>query len=121
MLQALVSTASRLLNNLSRTFLVERLPGPDLVLSAPPKSYQRLERVRVTDQVCRTMFEEFAAHRRSQRGDEEIGTVVKRDLRRVGHRGSDVLGIGGQVLPVRGSDRDAVVAHQGRRHLVLNR
>ena len=30
----------------------------------------------MTDQVCRTLFEEFGEHRRSQRGEEEIGWVL---------------------------------------------
>jgi proteasome lid subunit RPN8/RPN11 len=80
MLQALVSTASRLLNHLSRSLLGERLPPAELVpptdRRAAPKVYSRLQRVRVTDQVCRTMFEEFGEHHRSGRGDEEIGWVL---------------------------------------------
>jgi proteasome lid subunit RPN8/RPN11 len=76
MLQALVSTACRLLNNLSRTPLGERLPAQELLLGPVPKTFRRLERVLVTDQVCRTMFEEFEEHQRSERGDEEIGWVL---------------------------------------------
>lgn len=76
MFKALVSTACRLLNDLSRTLLGERLPAPELFVPAVPKKYHRLERVLVTDEVCRTLFEEFAEHRRGERGEEEIGWVL---------------------------------------------
>jgi proteasome lid subunit RPN8/RPN11 len=76
MLLALASSARRLLDDLSRRFLGERLPATDLLPPAAAKAYRKLERVRVTDQVCRTLFEEFAEHRRSERGDEEIGWVL---------------------------------------------
>jgi len=103
MLQALVSSACRLLNHLSRTLQGERLPPPELLASTAPKTYRRLERVRVTDQVCRTMFEEFGAHRRSERGDEEIGWVL------LGVREeSEALVLA--TLPA-GANRSAGVAH----------
>jgi len=103
MLPALVSSACRLLNHLSRTLLGERLPPPELLAPPAPKTYRRLERVRVTDQACRTMFEEFAAHRRSQRGDEEIGWVL------LGVREErDALVLA--TLPA-GANRSAGVAH----------
>jgi len=76
MLQALVSSACRWLNNYCGNFLGERLPGPELLPPNNRKIYQSVERVRVTDQVCRTLFEEFAEHRRSDRGEEEIGWVL---------------------------------------------
>src|SRR4051812_18504100 len=43
---------------------------------APPRRYERLQRVIVSDEVCRTLFEEYAIHRHSQRGDEETGWVL---------------------------------------------
>jgi len=55
----------------------ERLPGPELFAPTTAKSdYRRLQRVVVTDEVNQTFFEEFAAHRASSRGDEEIGWVL---------------------------------------------
>jgi proteasome lid subunit RPN8/RPN11 len=76
MLKALVSSACRWLNNNCGNFLGEGLPSPELLPAPSRKTYQRLERVRVTDQVCRTMFEEFAEHRNTDRGEEEIGWVL---------------------------------------------
>jgi proteasome lid subunit RPN8/RPN11 len=76
MLQGLVSTACRLLNNLSRRLMADALPPAELLHVAPAKKYRRLERLRLTDQACRTLFEEFAAHRHSERGGEEIGWVL---------------------------------------------
>ena len=39
----------------------------------PPVRYDRLRRVVLTDEVGRTLFEEYAAHRATDRGAEEIG------------------------------------------------
>jgi proteasome lid subunit RPN8/RPN11 len=78
MLQALVGTATRLLNDWNRALFRGRL-APDLgQLAGPstPRTYQRLERVVLTDEVSRTLFEEYAAHRESCRGDEETGWVL---------------------------------------------
>ena len=76
MLQGLVTRASRLLNDLSRALLGERVPALEPLPPSLPRRYRGLERVRITDQVCRTMFEEFGGHRRSERGAEEIGWVL---------------------------------------------
>ena len=103
MLRALVTTASRLLSNMSRTLLGERLPPAELLPASSPKTYRRLERVRLTDQVCRTFFEEYREHRRSQRGDEEIGWVLL-GVREEGE--ALVLA----TLPA-GANRNAGVAH----------
>src|SRR5260370_27218364 len=77
MLQALVSTAGRLLNDLNRSLF--RRPPPPVEEPAPspvPRTYQRLQRLVLTDQVCRTIFEEYAAHRQGARGEEETGWVL---------------------------------------------
>src|SRR5262249_28414797 len=42
-------------------------------LPSAPRSYLPLERVVLTDGVSRTLFEEYAAHRDSARGEEETG------------------------------------------------
>jgi len=78
MLQALVSTANRFLSELHRSLFQERLPGPAILDTTPPapRTYKRLERVLLTDEVCRTLFEEYTAHRQSDRGEEETGWVL---------------------------------------------
>ncbi len=76
MLQGLVTSACRLLNDWSRSLLGDRLPTLEPVALPLRRHYRRLERLRLTDQVCRTLFEEYGSHRRSERGDEEIGWVL---------------------------------------------
>lgn len=79
MLQALVSSVSRWLNEVSRTLFHEQLPAADLLAAGTPppqRIYRPLERVVLTDQVCRTLFEEFADHRQTPRGEEETGWVL---------------------------------------------
>jgi proteasome lid subunit RPN8/RPN11 len=104
MFQALVSTASRLLGDLNRSLLRGRVPP---VEEAEPAhvvgEYRRLQRVVLTDEVCRTIFEEFAEHRKGERGEEETGWVL------LGLREMDealVLA----TLPA-GAERNAGVAH----------
>ena len=41
-----------------------------------PKELRLIERVVVTDQVYETLFNDFAAHRDTERGEEEIGWVI---------------------------------------------
>jgi proteasome lid subunit RPN8/RPN11 len=73
MWQVLVSTAQRLVQRWSRPLL----PGPATQSVAPAaRSYRRLERVLLTDEVSRTLFEEYQAHRKSARGEEETGWVL---------------------------------------------
>ncbi|HEV3255281.1 MAG TPA: Mov34/MPN/PAD-1 family protein [Gemmataceae bacterium] len=71
MLQALVHTAGRLLDDFNRSFLRGRTPA-----TAAPAKYQALVRVVLTDEVARTLFEEYAAHREGVRGDEETGWIL---------------------------------------------
>jgi proteasome lid subunit RPN8/RPN11 len=104
MFQALVSTASRLLSDLNRSMLRGRLPQVEETEAAPVSGkYQRLQRVVLTDEVCRTIFEEFADHRRGERGDEETGWVLL-GLRELNE--AVVLA----TLPA-GAERNAGVAH----------
>ena len=104
MLQALVSTASRLLGDLNRSLFRRSLPPVEELAPSPiPRTYRRLQRVVLTDQVCRTIFEEYAGHRQGLRGDEETGWVL------LGLREADealVLA----TLPA-GAQRSAGVAH----------
>jgi proteasome lid subunit RPN8/RPN11 len=104
MLRALVSTASRLLNDWSRSLFRGRLPSEEAALPPPVvHRYQPLKRVVLTDEVCRTIFEEFAAHRRSARGEEETGWVL------LGVRES-AEAVVLATLPA-GAERQAGVAH----------
>ncbi|MFL5243636.1 MAG: Mov34/MPN/PAD-1 family protein [Gemmataceae bacterium] len=106
MLQALVSTATQWLGDFNRS--VFRIRGPAAPLVASPhhrtiSRYQPLRRIVLTDGVARTLFDEFAAHRKELRGEEETGWVL------LGMREADealVLA----TLPA-GADRDASVAH----------
>jgi hypothetical protein len=76
MMQALASTARRLLEDLmgSRPSRLDA-PEKDAPPSAP-RTYQPLHRLVLTDGVSRTLFEEYAAHRQGNRGDEETGWVL---------------------------------------------
>jgi hypothetical protein len=105
MLQALASTAGRLVEELNRTLLRLRGPGggPAPVLPAAPRHYQPLERVLLTDGVGRTLFEEYAAHRTEACGEEETGWVLM-GLRQP----SEAVVLA--TLPA-GAGRDASVAH----------
>jgi len=78
MWQALVSTARRLLNDVPRTLLRERLPPglPRPPGRQRPPEYHALERVVLTDGVGRTLFEEYAAHRAGAAGEAETGWVL---------------------------------------------
>lgn len=62
-----------------------------------------LERIVLTDGVCRTLFEEFCEHRQGERGDEETGWVL------MGYRqGAEAIAMA--TLPA-GAERQAGVAH----------
>jgi proteasome lid subunit RPN8/RPN11 len=63
----------------------------------------RLERIVLTDGVARTLFDDYTEHRRSDRGDEEIGWILM-GLRRAGEA------IALAALPA-GAQRDAGRAH----------
>lgn len=79
MLQALISTARRLLEDCQRSLAVEsvtpRKRHEPIALSAP-RTYRPLERVILTDGVARSLFEEYAEHRAGERGEEETGWVL---------------------------------------------
>ena len=68
-----------------------------------PVVFRPLERVVLTDGVNRTLFEEFAAHRREEHGDTETGWFL------LGHRKEDEA-IVLATLPA-GAHRDSGVAH----------
>jgi len=105
MLQTLVHTAGRLLDDFNRSFLRNRMlaPEPQRSVARSPTKYQALQRVTLTDEVAHTLFEEYAAHRKGARGDEETGWILL-GLRET-HE-AIVLA----TLPA-GADRNAGVAH----------
>src|SRR5262249_39573201 len=77
MLQVLVGTATRWLNDLQRLLHRPRQSPQAAITPTPaPVTYGRLERVVLTDGVGRTLFEEFASHRAEARGEEETGWVL---------------------------------------------
>jgi hypothetical protein len=77
MWQALVNKAHRLFHSWTRGFLREIGPVSQTGETAPPnRPYESLERLRLTDEVGRTLFEEFAEHRQSSRGEEETGWLL---------------------------------------------
>jgi hypothetical protein len=105
MLHGLVSTTRQLFDDFQRSwFRSKPTPLPNRETQAPiAVNYAPLQRVLITDEVGRTLFEEYAAHRGAERGAEETGWVLL-GLRQA--REAIVLG----TLPA-GSDSDAGVAH----------
>lgn len=102
MWQALVSTARRLADRLGRTWLPPP-PAAQVVAPPAPAAYKPLERVVLTDEVCRTLFDEYQAHRKSARGEEETGWVL------LGRRETEQAVVLA-TLPA-GTNADAGVAH----------
>jgi proteasome lid subunit RPN8/RPN11 len=98
--QALAGAAAELLKTLSRP----TPRRPPLRPTAPgPKPLRPLRRLRLTDEVSRTLFDEYAAHRAGPRGEEETGWVL------LGLReGDDALALA--TLPA-GAGREAGQAH----------
>jgi len=76
MWQALKREADRLLATFQRSLRRPRRPLPQRDLSPPAVNYAPLRRVRLTDGVAHTLFEEYAQHRSQVRGDEETGWVL---------------------------------------------
>ena len=103
MVRGLVSLAHRWFAGWTRELFAERLPPPVLFAPPGPKPYRPLRRVVLADEVSRVLFDDYAAHRRGPRGDEEIGWVL------LGYREEEeVLVVA--TLPA-GADREAGVAH----------
>jgi proteasome lid subunit RPN8/RPN11 len=104
MFQALVSSAGRLARDVQRSFFRGRtapLTAAEQALAKP--GYQPLQRVVLTDGVGRTLFEEYADHQASSRGEEETGWVL------IGVREAEEAVVLG-TLPA-GTERDAGVGH----------
>ena len=78
-LQGLVSSAGRFISDLGRAWIRERNPTLGRRAKSVPATtapYPPLRRLTLTDEVSRTLFEEYAVHRRSNRGDEETGWTL---------------------------------------------
>ena len=103
MLQRLTGAASRLLGSFERSLVGEKRYLPHSPHLPRPSPIRPLTRVVLTDEISRTLFKEFAAHRRGERGKEEIGWVLL-GIREVDH--AVVLA----TLPA-GAQRSAGVAH----------
>jgi proteasome lid subunit RPN8/RPN11 len=103
--RALAHTAGRFADELNRLFGGRRFT-PSVPRPEPPpapKPYQPLRRVLLTDGVARALFEEYAAHRQSDRREEETGWVL------LGVRGEEEALVVA-TLPA-GTDYDAGAAH----------
>ena len=77
MLRQIVYWTRRWLETTTGACWEKRLPAAEMfVPAAVPGSYRRLQRVLLTDEVQRTLFAGYAAHRQGSRGGEEIGWVM---------------------------------------------
>jgi hypothetical protein len=85
--------------------IAERVPPGALRELGPvvPANYKPLQRIILTEGVARGLFEEYAAHRKTERGAEETGWVL------LGRREGDEA-IVRATLPA-GADREAGEAH----------
>ena len=90
-------------------------PGRAEAPGAPPE-FEPIKRVVLTDEVSRTLFEEYIAHRKSERGNEETGWVL------LGLRKADEAVVLATLPAV--ADRDAGEAHvwiTGPAHVLASR
>jgi len=105
MWQVLVQATGRLVKEVSWALRRGHVPENLSAALADGQSRQLepIKRLVLTDGVSHTLFEEYAAHRRSSRGEEEIGWVL------LGRReGNDAIALA--TLPA-GMQRDAGIAH----------
>lgn len=99
----LAEAGGRLCRDLPRIWRRPPTPPRPTARRGPPSIPRPLERVVLTDEVSRTLFEEYAAHRDGSRGHEETGWLL------LGHRqASEAVVLG--TLPA-GAAAEAGVAH----------
>lgn len=103
MIRDVVHFGYRWLQHWSAGWWRQRLPAPELFPAPPPQRLGRLQRVVLTEEVGRTLFEDYALHRKGERGEEEIGWVL------LGLREEDEVRVLA-TLPA-GTTRSAGVAH----------
>lgn len=103
MWQALVSSAGRFFHDFHRSVGRHRAPLPLLRPPPAPAALRGLTHVTLTDEVGRTLFSEYAEHRRSTHGEEETGWIL------LGLREPDEAVVLA-TLPA-GAESDAGVAH----------
>ncbi|HUR53084.1 MAG TPA: Mov34/MPN/PAD-1 family protein [Gemmataceae bacterium] len=106
-LNDLVRRTRELVANLARLPPPPGAAQPAGEAATSPPQYKRLARVVLTDDASRTLFEEYAAHRQSERGAEETGWVL------LGTR-DETEAVVLATLPA-GAERDA-----GREHVRFN-
>src|SRR4051812_1112626 len=75
MLSGLLGSLLDFLRGLRGSWVSRRRP-PRSVLAAPTPLLARLERVRLSDGVGRTLFEQYRSHRSTARGDHETGWLL---------------------------------------------
>jgi proteasome lid subunit RPN8/RPN11 len=104
-LLALLGKLQRALTDLGDPPRSDRQPPSELREPGPtaPVAYQPLRRVTLADEVARTLFTEYAAHRKSERGGEETGWLL------LGWRDVDEA-VALATLPA-GAEREAGEAH----------
>jgi proteasome lid subunit RPN8/RPN11 len=105
MFQALVRKAIRFLSDLDRSASRKEIGTPEAIESRPARrvSYRPLKRAVLTDGVGKTLFEEYAAHRAGEQGQQETGWFL------LGLREEEEA-IALAALPA-GKDRDAGPGH----------
>lgn len=103
MWHGVVDSAHRLVQGWSRFLFGDKPPAQIPASPASQKKYAPLERLVLTDEVCRTLFSDFAGHRAGARGDEEIGWLL------LGRR-EETHALALATLPA-GTERNAGFAH----------
>ncbi|MFL5342826.1 MAG: Mov34/MPN/PAD-1 family protein [Gemmataceae bacterium] len=104
-LLALLGKLQRALTDLRGVPPAERQPPPEMRDPGPtaPAVYRPLQRLVLADEVARVLFDEYANHRATERGDEETGWAL------LGWRDADEA-VALATLPA-GADREAGEAH----------
>lgn len=75
-IQAIARSAQRLLNQWNSSPIVSVRPSTSRANAVASLDFQPLKRVRLTHEVSCTLFDEYAAHRKTERGDEETGWLL---------------------------------------------